>query len=72
MSFKNGSEATLPAAASSISPVKTRCGCAEGFGAEEDGGLKFIPGSHLWRAPGRLVGATDAALAEGWLRGKAQ
>ena len=36
------------------------------FGA----GLKFIAGSHLWRDPGGLRGATDEDLEQGWLKGK--
>ena len=42
----------------------------EGFAAEDDGGLKFIPGSHLWRDPGGLRAQTDEDLESGWLEGK--
>jgi hypothetical protein len=42
----------------------------EGFAAEDDGGLKFIPGSHLWRDPGGLRAQTDEDLESGWLQGK--
>lgn len=35
----------------------------------DDGGLKAIPGSHLYR-DGRIHGGTDDALREGWLAGK--
>lgn len=39
-----------------------------GFEAD-DGGLKAVPGSHLYR-DGRIHGGTDEALREGWLVGK--
>ncbi len=39
-----------------------------GFAAE-DGGLKAVPGSHLYRDP-KIRGATDEALQDGWLAGK--
>lgn len=39
-----------------------------GFKAD-DGGLKVVPGSHLYRDP-KIHGSTDAALQEGWLAGK--
>ena len=35
----------------------------------DDGGLKAVPGSHLYRDP-RIHGATDDALREGWMSGK--
>lgn len=35
----------------------------------DDGGLKAVPGSHLYR-DGRIHGGTDEALREGWLSGK--
>ncbi len=35
----------------------------------DDGGLKAVPGSHLYR-DGRIHGGTDDALQEGWLKGK--
>ena len=35
----------------------------------DDGGLKAVPGSHLYR-DGRIHGGTDDALREGWLVGK--
>jgi len=35
----------------------------------DDGGLKAVPGSHLYR-DGRIHGGTDDALREGWLAGK--
>ena len=34
-----------------------------------DGGLKAVPGSHLYRDP-KIHGATDELLREGWLAGK--
>lgn len=39
-----------------------------GFEAD-DGGLKAVPGSHLYRDP-KIHAATDEALREGWLNGK--
>ena len=39
-----------------------------GFEAD-DGGLKAVPGSHLYRDP-KIHGATDETLREGWLAGK--
>ncbi len=36
---------------------------------KDDGGLKAVPGSHLYRDP-KIHGATDKALREGWLAGK--
>lgn len=39
-----------------------------GFAAD-DGGLKVVPGSHLFR-DSQVVAQNDAELAEGWLRGK--
>ncbi|MCG9127500.1 phytanoyl-CoA dioxygenase family protein [Candidatus Poribacteria bacterium] len=39
-----------------------------GFEAD-DGGLKVVPGSHLYRDP-KIHGATDEILREGWLAGK--
>lgn len=36
---------------------------------ENDGGLKAVPGSHLYR-DGRIHGGTDDVLREGWLKGK--
>jgi hypothetical protein len=41
-----------------------------GFTAD-DGGLKVVPGSHLFRDP-RLSAPTDDALRTGWLAGKRQ
>lgn len=35
----------------------------------DDGGLKAVPGSHLFRDPG-IKGANDEALRDGWLAGK--
>ncbi len=35
----------------------------------DDGGLKAVPGSHLYR-DGRIHGGTDEALRKGWLVGK--
>ena len=35
----------------------------------DDGGLKVVPGSHLYRDP-KIHGATDNVLREGWLVGK--
>ena len=40
-----------------------------GFAAD-DGGLKVVPGSHLYRDPG-INAESDAALAQGWMAGKA-
>lgn len=42
----------------------------EGFQSSNDGGLKFIAGSHLWRDPVGLRGATDEDLEQGWMKGK--
>jgi hypothetical protein len=44
----------------------------DGFEAgEEDGGLKLVPGSHLFRDPARCRGGvTDAEFAAGWMKGK--
>lgn len=39
-----------------------------GFEAD-DGGLKAVPGSHLYRDP-KIHAATDEALRKGWLSGK--
>ena len=39
-----------------------------GFEAD-DGGLKVVPGSHLYRDP-KIQAATDVAFREGWLAGK--
>lgn len=39
-----------------------------GFEAD-DGGLKAVPGSHLYRDP-KIQAANDEALREGWLAGK--
>ncbi len=39
-----------------------------GFEAD-DGGLKAVPGSHLYRDP-KIQAATDEALQDGWLGGK--
>ncbi|MYA70999.1 phytanoyl-CoA dioxygenase family protein [Candidatus Poribacteria bacterium] len=39
-----------------------------GFAAD-DGGLKAVPGSHLYRDP-KIQAATDDTLREGWLAGK--
>ena len=39
-----------------------------GFAAD-DGGLKVVPGSHLYRDPG-INAESDAVLAQGWMVGK--
>ncbi len=39
-----------------------------GFDAD-DGGLKVVPGSHLYRDP-KIQGRTDADLLEGWMKDK--
>ena len=39
-----------------------------GFAAD-DGGLKVVPGSHLYRDPG-IRAESDAELAQGWMTGK--
>ena len=39
-----------------------------GFAAD-DGGLKVVPGSHLYRDPG-INAESDAALVQGWMAGK--
>ena len=39
-----------------------------GFAAD-DGGLKVVPGSHLYRDPA-ITADSDAALAQGWMAGK--
>lgn len=41
-----------------------------GFKAENDGGLKIIRGSHLFRDPNGCRAATDQEMHEGWLRGR--
>ena len=42
----------------------------QGFGAEQDGGLKLIRGSHLYRDPEACRATDDAAMKQGWLQGK--
>jgi len=42
----------------------------QGFEAEQDGGLKLIRGSHLYRAPDGCSGADDKEMEQGWLQGK--
>ncbi len=42
----------------------------QGFSADEDGGLKLIRGSHLFRDPAGCRAPDDEALREGWLRGR--
>ena len=41
-----------------------------GFGADDDGGLKIIRGSHLFRDPEGCRAATDGEMARGWLDGR--
>ena len=42
----------------------------QGFAADEDGGLKLIRGSHLFREPAHCRAATDDEMEQGWLRGR--
>ncbi len=42
----------------------------QGFSAADDGGLKLIRGSHLFRDPDHCRGATDQELEAGWLKGR--
>ena len=42
----------------------------QGFGADRDGGLKLIRGSHLFRDPENCRGKTDAEIEVGWLEGR--
>jgi hypothetical protein len=42
----------------------------QGFSADEDGGLKFVRGSHLFRDPAGCRAPGDEALRAGWLRGR--
>ena len=42
-----------------------------GFDAGEDGGLKIIRGSHLFRDPDGCSAATDEEMAAGWLQDRA-
>ena len=42
----------------------------QGFEAGEDGGLKIIRGSHLFRDPKGCRAATDEAMGQGWLQGR--
>ena len=39
----------------------------QGFEAEDDGGLKIIRGSHLFRDPGGCWADTDENIKQGWL-----
>ena len=43
----------------------------QGFEAGDDGGLKLIRGSHLFRDPSGCSAATDKDMTDGWLKGKA-
>ena len=42
----------------------------QGFEADNDGGLKIIRGSHLFRDPKGCRAATDEAMEQGWLQGR--
>lgn len=42
----------------------------QGFEAEDDGGLKIIRGSHLFRDPGGCWADTDEAMQQEWLAGR--
>ncbi len=42
----------------------------QGFSAHEDGGLKVLPGSHLFRDPAGCRAADDEALRSSWLQGR--
>ncbi len=42
----------------------------QGFSADEDGGLKLVRGSHLFRDPDGCRAANDEALRSDWLRGR--
>ncbi len=42
----------------------------QGFSADDDGGLKLIRGSHLFRDPAGCRGPDDDALRQGWLSGR--
>ena len=42
----------------------------QGFEAGDDGGLKLIRGSHLFRDPTGCRGTTDEEMRQGWLKGK--
>ena len=42
----------------------------QGFEAEDDGGLKIIRGSHLFRDPGGCWADTDEAIQQEWLAGR--
>lgn len=42
----------------------------QGFSAADDGGLKLIRGSHLFRDPDNCRAATDDEIEAGWLKGR--
>ena len=42
----------------------------QGFSAADDGGLKLIRGSHLFRDPDNCRAATDEEIEVGWLKGR--
>jgi|GEM_PF-548460 hypothetical protein len=42
----------------------------QGFAADNDGGLKIIRGSHLFRDPSGCRGADDDEMRQGWLQGR--
>jgi hypothetical protein len=42
----------------------------QGFSADEDGGLKLVAGSHLFRDPTGCRADDDAALRAGWMQGQ--
>ena len=42
----------------------------QGFEAEDDGGLKIIRGSHLFRDPAGCWADTDEEMRQGWLAGR--
>ena len=42
----------------------------QGFEAEDDGGLKLIRGSHLFRDPAGCRAVTDEEMRQGWLAGR--
>ncbi len=42
----------------------------DGFSAEDDGGLKIIKGSHLFRDPMGCLADSDEEMQQGWMQGR--
>jgi len=67
--YDNRGVATVDEYDAQANAILTLC-YLNGFEAEDDGGLKIIRGSHLFRDSNGCRAVTDEEMRQGWLRGR--